>query len=106
MDNLDVNLQCFCWEAWLVDFKATFCMQDQAQDTLTRIGQLQQRSKSITNYCMAFFELKGKLGRADMEGEYIKDRFWKGMNMAAMEALVNTDYQTAEEARNILLHRE
>ncbi|KAG6875619.1 hypothetical protein C0993_008277 [Termitomyces sp. T159_Od127] len=106
MDDPDVNLWRFCLEAWLVDFKAAFCTRDQAQDALTRIGQLQQGSRSITDYCTAFFELKGKLGHIDAESKYIKDRFWKGLNMAAMEALVNTDYQTAEEAHDILLHCE
>ncbi|KAG6863850.1 hypothetical protein C0993_010145 [Termitomyces sp. T159_Od127] len=79
-------------EAWLADFKAAFCTQDQVQDALTRIGQLQQGSKSITNYYIAFFKLKGKLRHVDAEGEYIKDHFWKGLNAAAMEVLVNTDY--------------
>ncbi|KAG6865019.1 hypothetical protein C0993_008354 [Termitomyces sp. T159_Od127] len=111
MDDPDVNPQRFCWEAWLADFKAAFCTWDQVtwdqvQDALTRIGQLQQGSKSITDYCTAFFKLKGKLGHTDAEGEYVKDCFWKGLNAAAMEALVNTDYQTAEEARNILLCHE
>ncbi|KAG6867129.1 hypothetical protein C0993_006482 [Termitomyces sp. T159_Od127] len=106
MDNLDVNLRRSHWEAWLADFKAAFCTQDQAQDALTRIGQLQQGSKSITDYYTAFFELKGKLGHVDAEGKYVKDRFWKGLNTVAMEALVNTDYQTAEEACDILLRHE
>ncbi|KAG6879906.1 hypothetical protein C0992_009897 [Termitomyces sp. T32_za158] len=106
VDDPEINPRRFRWDAWLADFRAAFCTRDQAQDALTRIGQLQQGSKSITDYCTAFFELKGKLGPAEAEGEYVKDRFWKGLNAAAMEALVNTDYQTAEEARDILLRRE
>ncbi|KAG6872084.1 hypothetical protein C0993_002452, partial [Termitomyces sp. T159_Od127] len=105
-DNSDINPRRFHWDAWLVDFKAAFCTWDQAQDVLTRIRQLQQGSKSITNYCTVFFELKGKLGHVDVEGEYVKDRFWKGLNEVAMEALVNSDFQMAEEACDILLHRE
>ncbi|KAG6868336.1 hypothetical protein C0993_004827 [Termitomyces sp. T159_Od127] len=38
--------------------------------------------------------------------DYVKNHFWKGLNMAAMEALVNTDYETMEQVRNILLCRE
>ncbi|KAG6875691.1 hypothetical protein C0992_002816 [Termitomyces sp. T32_za158] len=75
MDNPDINPQHFYWEAWLMDFRAAFYMWDQVQDMLTRIGQLQQGSKLITNYCTAFFKLKGKLGRADAEGKYVKDHF-------------------------------
>ncbi|KAG6867421.1 hypothetical protein C0993_002963 [Termitomyces sp. T159_Od127] len=96
----------FSWDAWLVDFRAAFCTQDQAQDALNRIDQLQQGLKSITDYCTAFFELKGKLELADAESDYIKDRFWKGLNAAAMEALVNMDFQMAEEAQDILLRWE
>lgn len=50
-------------------------MCDPAQDTLAHISQLQQGLKSITDYCTAFFELKGKLGHADAESKYIKDHF-------------------------------
>ncbi|KAG6875697.1 hypothetical protein C0993_007957 [Termitomyces sp. T159_Od127] len=105
-DDLEINPRRFRWVAWLTDFKAAFCMRDQVQDALTHIGQLTQGSKSITNYCMAFFELKGKLGQADANGEYVKDQFWKGLSAVSMEALVNTDYQTVEEAWDILLHCE
>ncbi|KAH0581616.1 hypothetical protein H2248_011318 [Termitomyces sp. 'cryptogamus'] len=49
---------------------------------------------------MAFFELKGKLRHADAESNYIKDWFWKGLNVAVMEALM------VEEAHNILLQWE
>ncbi|KAG6839840.1 hypothetical protein H0H87_012781, partial [Tephrocybe sp. NHM501043] len=86
------------WDAWLEGFKATFCTQDPAQDALTCIGALQQGSKTITEYCTAFLELKGKLGKADAESEYVKDRFWKGLCTPAMETLVNTKYKTVEEA--------
>ncbi|KAG5727064.1 hypothetical protein E4T56_gene20328 [Termitomyces sp. T112] len=79
---------------------------DPAQDALTWIGQLQQGSKSITDYCTAFFELKGRLGQADADSEYVKDCFWKGLTATLMEALVNMDFMTAEEARDILLRRE
>ncbi|KAG6867603.1 hypothetical protein C0993_000611 [Termitomyces sp. T159_Od127] len=105
-DDLTLNPRRFSWDAWLVDFRAAFCTRDQAQDALNRIGQLQQGSKLITDYCTAFFELKGKLGQVDAKSDYIKDRFWKGLNAAAMEVLVNTDFQTAEEAQDILLRRE
>ena len=54
-------------------------------------------------YCTVFFELKGQLEPANAESRYVKDRFWKGLGMAVMEALVNTDFKTAEEAHNILL---
>ncbi|KAG6875061.1 hypothetical protein C0993_011012, partial [Termitomyces sp. T159_Od127] len=81
-------------------------MHDPAQDMLNRIVVLQQGTKSITEYCMAFFELKWRLSPLDMASDYVKDQFWKGLNTVAMEALVNMDYKTAEQARNILLHRE
>ncbi|KAH0583099.1 hypothetical protein H2248_010985 [Termitomyces sp. 'cryptogamus'] len=106
LDDPVRNPRRFQWDAWVADFKASFCTRDQAQDALTRIGQLQQGSKSITDYCTAFFELKGRLGQADADSEYVKDRFWKGLTATSMEALVNTDFTTAEEARDILLRRE
>lgn len=102
-EDWDLNPQRFNWAAWLADFKAAFCMHNQAQDVLNRIGQLQQGSRSITDYCTAFFKLKGRLGCVDAASNYIKDRFWKGLNTVAMEVLVNTDFQTVEEACDILL---
>ncbi|KAG6860535.1 hypothetical protein C0995_010106 [Termitomyces sp. Mi166 len=68
---------------------------DLAQDALTHLEQLQQGSRSITDYRTIFFELKGKLGQADAES----------LSPTVM-ALVNTDYKTAEKARDILLRRE
>ncbi|KAG6867803.1 hypothetical protein C0993_010850 [Termitomyces sp. T159_Od127] len=106
LDDPAWNPRHFQWDAWVTDFKASFCMRDQAQDALTRIGQRQQGSKSIPDYCTAFFELKGRLGQADADSKYVKDRFWKGLTAASMEALVNMDFTTAEEARDILLQRE
>ncbi|KAG6867066.1 hypothetical protein C0993_007108 [Termitomyces sp. T159_Od127] len=100
------NLHRFQWDAWVVDFKASFCTHDQAQDALTWIGQLQQGSKSIMDYCTAFFKLKGRLGQADADSKYVKDCFWKGLTATSMEALVNMDFTTAEEARDILLRWE
>lgn len=105
-DHPTMNLRRFEWDAWLADFKAAFGLCDPAQDVLNHIGTLQQGSKSITEYCTMFFELKGKLGPADANSEYIKDRFWKGLSAVAMEALVNMDFTTAEEARDILLCQE
>lgn len=105
-DDPEANPRRFHWEAWLSDFKAAFGLRDPAQDALNKLGVLQQGSRSITEYCTAFFELKGKLGPADANSEYVKDRFWKGLSATAMEALVNTDFTTAEEARDILLRRE
>ena len=98
-----MNAWRFDWGSWLADFKAAFCTREPEQEALTWLGQLQQGSRSIMDYCTAFFELKGKLGKADAESQYVKDRFWKGLNAAAMKALVNTDYETAEQARDILL---
>ncbi|KAG6876450.1 hypothetical protein C0993_003006 [Termitomyces sp. T159_Od127] len=96
----------FQWTAWLTDFKAAFCTCDPAQDALAHIGLLQQGFRSIMDYCTAFFGLRGKLGHADAESEYMKDRFWKGLNAAAMEALVNTDFVMAEKVWDILLRCE
>ncbi|KAG6867181.1 hypothetical protein C0993_005978 [Termitomyces sp. T159_Od127] len=75
-------------------------------DALTCISLLQQGSKSIMDYCMEFFKLKGKLECADVESKYMKDHFWKGLNAVAMEALVNMDFVMAEETWDNLLHRE
>lgn len=105
-DDPVLNPRRFLWAAWLNNFQAAFGLQDPAQDALNQIAMLQQGSKSITDYCMAFFELKGKLGPADANSEYIKDRFWKGLSTSAMEALVNTDFAMAENARDILLCKE
>ena len=54
-ENCDQNPRHFQWSAWLADFRAAFCTRDPEQDALTKIGQLQQGSKSITDYCTAFF---------------------------------------------------
>ncbi|KAG6877886.1 hypothetical protein C0993_002724 [Termitomyces sp. T159_Od127] len=86
----------------------TFWMRDMAQEALNGIAVLQQGSRSITEYCMAFFKLKGRLSPSDAGSDCIKDRLWKGLSAAAMEALVNTDYdyEMAEQARDILLRWE
>ncbi|KAG6883231.1 hypothetical protein C0993_007276, partial [Termitomyces sp. T159_Od127] len=94
------------WAAWLADFRAAFGLQDLAQDALNHIAVLQQGFKTIMEYCTTFFELKGRLSPMDATSDYMKDRFWKGLNVAAMEALVNSDFDTVEQACNILLHRE
>ncbi|KAG6902034.1 hypothetical protein C0995_005244 [Termitomyces sp. Mi166 len=73
--NPKTNSRCFSWKAWLDDFRAGFCMWDPEQNTLTCIGELNQGSKSIMDYCIAYFELKGKLGLADANSEYIKNCF-------------------------------
>ncbi|KAG6859679.1 hypothetical protein C0995_005786 [Termitomyces sp. Mi166 len=99
----DSNLHCFQWEAWLGDFKALYCTWKLEQDMLAWLEQLQQSFKSITDYCATFFELKGKLREADAASEWVKDQFWKGLNAAAMKALMNMDYKTLEEVQNILL---
>lgn len=39
----------------------------------------------------------------DQEGAWIEHWFWDGLNIAAKEALVSTDYKTVEEAQEILL---
>ncbi|KAG6897440.1 hypothetical protein C0993_007508 [Termitomyces sp. T159_Od127] len=87
LDDPAQNPCCFQWDAWVADFKASFCTRDQAQDALTWIRQLQQGSKSITDYCTAFFELKGRLGQANADSKYVKDRFWKSL-------IVTTRYQS------------
>ena len=74
-EDCDQNPWCFQWSTWLADFRVVFCMQDLEQDTLTRIGQLQQGSKSITDCCMAFVELKGKLGKVNADSQYVRDCF-------------------------------
>ncbi|KAG6859903.1 hypothetical protein C0995_002232 [Termitomyces sp. Mi166 len=81
--NPKLNPCQFEWTMCLMDFKAAFCMWNPVQDALTWIRQLQPGFK--VDY--------GLLER-------------KGLNSAAMEALVNTNYKTVEEAWNILLHRE
>ncbi|KAG6894463.1 hypothetical protein C0993_011418, partial [Termitomyces sp. T159_Od127] len=101
-----LNPRHFQWVAWLADFRAAFGLRDLAQDVLNRIEVLQQGSKTITEYCTTFFELKGRLSPMDAASDYVKDRFWKGLNVAAMEALVNSDFNMVEQARDILLHRE
>lgn len=101
LEDPELNLRCFHWDTWLADFWAVFCIRNPTQDALTCLDQLQQGSKSITNYCMTFFYLKGRLGHADVESEYVKDHFWKGLSAAAMEAL-----KMAEEAWDILLRCE
>lgn len=105
-DNPVVNLKRFQWQAWRDDFRAAFCMRDPAQNALACLEQLQQGSKSIMDYCTAFFKLKEKLSSADVVSEYVKNSFWKGLSLAAMEALVNTDYEMVEQARDILLQHE
>ncbi|KAG6868122.1 hypothetical protein C0993_007380 [Termitomyces sp. T159_Od127] len=75
LDDLATNSWCFEWAAWLGDFRAAFGLHDLAQDALTRIRSLQQGLKTITEYCTAFFKLKGKLGPIDANSEYIKDHF-------------------------------
>ncbi|KAG6878324.1 hypothetical protein C0993_008502 [Termitomyces sp. T159_Od127] len=102
-NDLAANPWHFGWAVWLGNFRAAFSLRDLAQDALTQIGSLQQGSKTITEYCTAFFELKSKLGPADTNSKYVKDCFWKVSSVAAMEALMNTDFATAEEAWNILL---
>ncbi|KAG6895947.1 hypothetical protein C0992_011376 [Termitomyces sp. T32_za158] len=81
-------------------------MREPAQDALNRIGVLQQGSKSITDYCTAFFKLKGKLSPRDAASDYVQDRFWKGLSAASMEALVHAEWETAEQARDFLLRKE
>ncbi|KAG6877372.1 hypothetical protein C0993_008115 [Termitomyces sp. T159_Od127] len=66
---------------------SAFGLWDPAQDVLNHIGVLQQGSKSIMD-------------------EYIKDHFWKGLGVATMELLVNTNYEMAEQAWDILLRQE
>ncbi|KAG6876240.1 hypothetical protein C0993_004788 [Termitomyces sp. T159_Od127] len=75
LDDKAANPQHFRWAAWLADFKAAFGMHDPAQDTLNHIAVLQQGSKSIMEYCTAFFELKGWLSPLDAASNYVKDRF-------------------------------
>ncbi|KAG6882556.1 hypothetical protein C0993_010114 [Termitomyces sp. T159_Od127] len=98
LDDLATNPQCFEWAAWLGDFRAAFGLHDLAQDALTRIGSLQQGLKRIMEYCTVFFKLKGKLGPVDANSKYIKDHFRKGLSTAMMEALMNIDLATMEEA--------
>ncbi|KAG6895647.1 hypothetical protein C0993_009344 [Termitomyces sp. T159_Od127] len=105
-EDPDLNPRHFVWTAWLVDFKAAFGLRDPVQDALNCIGVLQQGLRSIMEYCMVFFELKGRLGPSNANSEYVKDRFWKGLSTAAMEALVNTDFAMAKEAHNVLLRHE
>ncbi|KAG6860303.1 hypothetical protein C0995_012925 [Termitomyces sp. Mi166 len=87
----------FQWEAWLRDFKALYCTWELEQDALAWLGQLQQGSKSIIDYCKTFFELQKKLKEADAASEWVKDQFWKGLNAAAVKALMNMDDKMSEE---------
>ncbi|KAG6839646.1 hypothetical protein C0991_000552 [Blastosporella zonata] len=105
LGNPALNPCHFSWSDWIADFRAAYCTCNPAQDALTQIAALQQGSKTITEYCTAFVELKGKLGPADAEGEWVKERFWKGLSAATMEALINSN-KTVEEARDILLQCE
>ncbi|KAG6887901.1 hypothetical protein C0995_011724 [Termitomyces sp. Mi166 len=75
VDNPEMNPRHFSWRAWPNNFKAGFCMQDPEQDMLTYIRELDQGLKSITDYCIAYFELKGKLGLADTNSKYVKNSF-------------------------------
>ena len=75
LDDPVANPKHFQWQAWRDNFRAAFCMHDLAQDALACLGQLQQGSKSIMDYCTMFLELKGKLGNVDMASKYIKDCF-------------------------------
>lgn len=74
-DNMDINPCRLQWAMWLADFKAAFRMHNLAQDALNWIGVLQQGLKSITEYCMAFFKLKGKLSLANTNSNYMKNCF-------------------------------
>lgn len=100
------NPRRYDWDLWLAAFKSAYCTRDAAADALQRLGALSQGTKSITEYCTRFEELRVKLEKGDQDGAWVRDRFWAGLSLLSKEALVNSDYKTVEEAQEILLKRE
>ena len=100
------NPACYDWTVWLRSFRETFCTWDAAADALRKLAALSQGSKSITQYCTEFKELSVRLSAADQCGKFVKERFWAGLNVAAKQALVTSDFKTINEAQDLLLCRE
>lgn len=100
------NPRRYIWTDWVKGFTDAFCTRDPQTLAITRLGVLNQGTKTITAYCTEFRDLVTKLDKADQEGGWVRQRFWDGLNAMGKSSLVNTDYKTVEEAQDILLRRE